>query len=207
MYKILELSSVYDNIQKLLGYERYQSKIYNNYIKENLKSSSKVLDLGCGTSSIVKHFNEINFYLGIDNNKDYLSKAENNLREKKITSLLLNLDLERHQIDKVVSERGFNLILLFGVMHHIPDNELLSLLENIKKLAGNECRLITADPAIYKAQNYIPKIIAKLDRGRYVRSPDEYRNILKKATNIVKDDLILSDMLIPSEAFVSVCQI
>jgi len=89
--------------------------------------SLEVLDLGCGNCRFA-YFLKKNFdnytinYTGIDNSDFLLYQARANLKnvDGKLLYCLYKQDLILDQWDQYLFGKKFNLIVLFGVMHHIP---------------------------------------------------------------------------------------
>jgi tRNA (uracil-5-)-methyltransferase TRM9 len=101
-----------------------------------LASPLSVLDVGCGNgrfalflSSHVSQFT----YFGLDNNKPLLDRARETLKH-------LNIHLEPHDIVENPSLKHpdigqFDLVTLFGVLHHVPGaNNRIALMQTLSQL-------------------------------------------------------------------------
>lgn len=93
----------------------------------------KVLDIGCGNGrfgeflwkeKVHKKF----IYHGADNSKELLAFAEKRLAEYKFEKQLFYLDvidaLINNKLDEVLPQKKYQVITLFGVLHHIPSFKL-----------------------------------------------------------------------------------
>ncbi len=116
------------------------------------KDKIKVLDLGCGNGRFAQFLkeNKVKFkYLGLDNNQALLDRTKTNLSGLEIDFELKKLDLvdlvNKEQL-QTSFEQKFNLIVLFGVIHHIPSFDLRSKLINhlSQLLTKNGLLVITA---------------------------------------------------------------
>jgi tRNA (uracil-5-)-methyltransferase TRM9 len=93
-------------------------------------SEFKVADVGCGNGRFAKFLSQHrqNFsYLGTDNNQPLLAEAEKICQENAITAEFKKNDMvETLLADHQLFEPGqkFDVITLFGVLHHIPSFEL-----------------------------------------------------------------------------------
>jgi len=104
-------------------------------IKQRFPKSEElcVLDIGCGNGrfgSFLKEQLEISInYTGIDSNTYLLQKAQEKLPE----ATFIKSDILKFDYSSL--ESNFNLIAVFGVLHHIPGYEnRLQLLKNLKNL-------------------------------------------------------------------------
>ncbi|MEY4401596.1 MAG: hypothetical protein RL072_1461 [Actinomycetota bacterium] len=146
-----------------------------------------VLDVGCGTASVLKLLPQVN-YVGIDHNPDYISKAQKSFGEK---GRFVVCDVN----DPAFKQLGvFDRVLLLGVLHHLDDSQCLQLMSSLAGCLAKNGRLITFDNTLAKGQHPIATMLSRLDRGRFSRSPDEYRSIIASTFEIeyevVRHDLM-----------------
>ena len=71
-YKLLFNSRIYNFSQYILGASIFRK----NFIKSlNIQKNANILDIGCGTSTILSYLNEPNYY-GYDINSDNIEYAK-----------------------------------------------------------------------------------------------------------------------------------
>jgi 2-polyprenyl-3-methyl-5-hydroxy-6-metoxy-1,4-benzoquinol methylase len=130
----------------------------NNSDKENTDKTLKVLDIGSGNGRfgefLAKKANVDFEYLGIDSSDILLERAKDKLKSIKLESEhLKGFDLKKIDItEKILNDEGlianskkFDLIVLFGVMHHLPgENTRINLLKRVKELLSDNGILIFA---------------------------------------------------------------
>ena len=139
---------------------------------------NRILDLGCGTATILTAMSNVE-YTGIDNNSRYIEKAVERFGHR---GKFICADLN----DEIVATLGtFDKVLLLGVMHHLPDDSIEQIMALIPKLLRPQGVLITMDPAIEKNQHPIARIMARIDRGRFVRSKDGYVALIQSKLTII----------------------
>ena len=181
---VLGKSKIYDLAMSLVG-ARYVTE--HIALEINAASGDRVLDIGCGTASILSYLPSVN-YIGIDSNPEYISQAKMRFGEFGDFRCISVDDLHIETMEK------FDRILLLGVLHHLTDLQIQSLVGNISGLLSSKGRLITCDGVFTPRQNPIAKLLLKLDRGRYVRTQSEYLSLLSSALTI-KQSHIKTDLL------------
>ena len=89
-----------------------------------------ILDLGCGNARFAGFLQEQALpvkYHGVDFSQDLLQKAKDSLTRLKIEYQLTQLDIVQQLIDgklPTTLNQQYNLIVAFGVLHHIPSFQL-----------------------------------------------------------------------------------
>lgn len=119
--------------------------VTNGYIVNN----PKILDIGCGNGRFLKELYsnrviERGSYVGIDSSKELIEIAEENVKEVKNVFLqFYHLDLvSKPDIVRYLNTK-FNLVVMFGLMHHIPDYQnRLNLINQAMRLLDKEGLLV-----------------------------------------------------------------
>jgi SAM-dependent methyltransferase len=146
-----------------------------------------VLDVGCGTATILSLLPDIR-YVGIDHNPRYIMKARDEYGSR---GEFLALDVN----DKAFDQLGeFDRVLLLGVLHHLSDVECKKLLSQLASSLKPGGHLTTFDNALVKGQHPLARLLAKADRGRFARSPEEYRELIETAFD-VESEIVRHDLL------------
>src|SRR5262245_17050490 len=175
--RILSSPSVYEFFSRALGGERARTLL----VRERVRPSSgmRVLDLGCGPGTLFDHLGDVR-YVGIDVSKAYIRRASRTFAgraEFRVgDATALDGDL-----------RDFDLVLAFGVLHHVNDDAAVRLFEQACLALRREGRLVTVDAALVAD---MPRLIAdrivRWDRGAHVRSPSDYGRLAKTTFPIVR---------------------
>lgn len=161
----------------------------------------KVLDLGCGPGTST-HFFRKEDYLGIDISKNYIDAAKLRHPDYSFECIdFTSLTTESH----LVPSGGFNLILAYGLMHHL-DDALCEVFfkKSFELLQPNGC-IICFDGCIYPNQLKRKSIIVKADRGKYIRSPEKLIHLSELAgfncvSTIEEDSLLIPYSLLALSA-------
>ena len=170
IYSLLSNPFVYSIGQKISGGTPFWRKIVNKFI---FKNGAKVLDIGCGPADLLDSMPEVDYY-GYDTNSSYINHAKKRYKNrgkfycKKFTS---------KDIKKLPK---FDHVLLFGVLHHLSDAEIIKLMSLLKKKLKKTGNIITVEPVYIPNQNPFEKFVIKMDRGSNVKSKKEYVSLMKK---------------------------
>lgn len=169
--------------QRLLG----QPFIYNHLrpfvvggidwsrLHHNLEAGPEdvILDIGCGTGVAHDYLKGFAAYHGYDTDPVAIDFAR-----KKAGAANVNYEcrmVTAAEISRIQPTR----IILGGLLHHLNDEESLSLL---KMCASASCvkRIATSD-VVYLPGQFVSNLLAYFDRGRFVRHPGEYVELINKA--------------------------
>lgn len=124
-----------------------------NYGKQ-IKTGSKVLDVGCGNGRLLNIFNKKIGYLGVDNSEKLLAEARK-----------LHPDFEFKKADifglSKLPELNFDYVFCIAVFHHIPGRDLrIQALKQLKNKINEDGRIILTVWNL-RAQDKYKKLIWK----------------------------------------------
>lgn len=140
-----------------------------------------IVDLGCGDAIIASFLDSETRYIGIDHNPRYIEKAR---------SLYPNFKFHLGNLSELeLIPQKQSIFLLIGVVHHLSDEEVISLISKIKQENTNPV-IICWDGLRLPKQNFIARLLNDFDRGKYVRYLEGYKKILTDFDFIVRDDLL-----------------
>jgi SAM-dependent methyltransferase len=129
----------------------------------------RILDVGCGPGTNAGRFASAE-YVGVDVNDRYLAIARRKYRGRFIQADLATADL---------SALGtFDTILVNSFLHHLPDDAVVRILQQLKHLlepGGRVHLLELVDPE----RRSVAKLMATLDRGRFVRPLAVWRQLFE----------------------------
>ena len=180
IYSFLLNSYFYNFLQSILGATNFRKK----FIKDlNIKKNAKILDIGSGTSIILKFLNEPTYY-GYDVNSNNIDYAKKKFGDK---GIFYNKPFTKEEVTKLPK---FDYIFLFGFIHHVNDEEILKLLKLLKTCLSKDGCVCSIDGVIEKNQNPIAKFLILKDRGKFVRTKESYIKIAKKIFSKVDTSII-----------------
>jgi SAM-dependent methyltransferase len=181
--QLLARASVYRAFGRMVGASRARRSFVEDYVRP--VAGQRVLDIGCGTGELVDYLAGLD-YDGFDASPEYIRSARARYPGVRFTCEPISARVARP--DRV------DVAIACGVLHHLDDDEALELLH----LASASCRaggrLVTLDGCYVAGQSVIARTMLAWDRGRYVRTRDEYerlfRTVFPRVTAVVRHDLL-----------------
>jgi ubiquinone/menaquinone biosynthesis C-methylase UbiE len=201
IYGLLNISLIYKLIQNLAR-ERYCKKwLAENYW--DLKGGEKVIDFGCGPGNSIKFIPKDVEYIGYDINADYIRTAE-----KKFGNRATFIVGTAHDFINKPDNRMNNsdIVLITGVLHHVEDNEVLDIFRLAERILAPGGRLICLEPTYLVHQGCISKWFLNRDRGRNIRTEDEWKNLLNNVFNTFSTNITTGLLRIPYTHIIIVCR-
>ncbi len=136
-------------------------------------AGSRVLDVGCGTGDLARLLPQVR-YVGVDHNPAYLTG------EPAVTEgpRFVHADLaELGDLDI----GSFDLAVAVGVIHHLDDDLAADVTAEVRRRLVPGGRFVTVDPVFHPDQRTVARVLMALDRGRYVRHPNDYERLMRGA--------------------------
>lgn len=69
--------------------------------------------------------------------------------------------------------KPFNAVFACALLHHLTDDQVLTLCDEVIPLLGPGGTFMTCDPCFDSGNSRLSHFVASCDRGRYVRYPDQ----------------------------------
>lgn len=183
---IFSSALIYNLAQRMVGAEKARHLLVHDYFPS--RNSYRMLDIGCGTAEILRHLPASIDYHGFDASEAYIRQA---------TQLFGSRGTFRAEFVREATLDdlgGFDIVLAFGLLHHLDDHEadILFKLANHALVPGG--KLLTIDPAYVDGQNSMAKWVISKDRGQCIRTPEEYTRLARghfsMINTIVRHDLL-----------------
>lgn len=182
---LLGRASNYDLLQTLIGAPRGRRTLAQEYIQA--ESEMRVLDIGCGTGSILTYLPPVD-YLGFDLNPGYVAAARERFGER---GRFRCADVNAAPPEAV---GHFDRILAISLLHHLDDSEVAALMEWAHRLLSPRGRFITVDPCHLPGQSAVARFLIQRDRGRNIRTAGGYsdlaRTVFSAVEVTVREDLL-----------------
>ena len=198
--KLLAFSRLYEFFTHLLGGKKARRWLAKNVWK--LKGGETVVDLGCGSGTVLEYMPSDIDYVGVDISESYIRAARKRFSERgrfflgNVSDFLNQDDLPIRPADMVLSN---------GLLHHLPDDEVIEVLELTKRILKPNGRLVCLEATYLAHQAKLSKWIVSTDRGRYVRSEQEWKELLSRACNNYSTWILTGLIRIPYTHIVIEC--
>ncbi|MBX7066633.1 MAG: class I SAM-dependent methyltransferase [Parachlamydiales bacterium] len=184
---ILGIGRVYDLFQWIIGANEVRRRFIQEFVCP--KNRDALLDFGCGTGTILNYLPSAVQYYGVDISQEYINHAKMRFGERGIfVCSNVNNPQFLSQFPK------FDLVIAFGLLHHLSDDEVINLFRVVKNSMKETGRCITLDNCFVKEQSMFARLIIKKDRGQNIRNKEGYEALATEVFSNVKTT-ILHDML------------
>ncbi|MEO8902273.1 MAG: class I SAM-dependent methyltransferase [Polyangiaceae bacterium] len=154
------------------------------YDRVQATAADVVLDVGCGTGDALRYLTSFARYEGIDTDEIAIGFARKTYGEQpKVTfscQLCTAEDVARIQPSRV---------LLCGLLHHLSDDQVLTLLAALKASPKLQ-RIVTSD-IVYLDKSLVSNFLASMDRGRFCRRRDEFEALVARASLRVVESTVI----------------
>ena len=175
--KALDLPFFYQTFQEAGGFFGARVKAIAEFVK--IEPGMRVIDIGCGPGHIVKYLPAGVDYIGFDIDQSYVTHAKEKFGSRGRFFC---------RFFDAATAKEFapaDIVMMNGVLHHIPDDELASTLRNIRSVLRSGGLLFTLDGCYRGGQSAFRKWLLDNDRGRFVRDEGGYRKVLGEIFEIV----------------------
>jgi SAM-dependent methyltransferase len=137
-------------------------------IRSEERRRPRVLDLGCGTGELAPVFLKRGYsYVGIDIEDERIAYAAKKYPKGKF-----------HVMDASALEYPdgyFDQILVTGVLHHLSDEDVRSIVKEMKRVLRPDGRaLVMEDIALRGSLNLLGALVHLADEGAHIRRPHQY---------------------------------
>ncbi|MGA2242247.1 MAG: class I SAM-dependent methyltransferase [Verrucomicrobiota bacterium] len=163
---LLNLPASYRLFRSMVGGE----SAWRTYLAEYVKPApgDKILDIGCGPADVLNYLPAVN-YTGLDISPEYICSARKRFGAR---GRFCCGDVGLATIE---GEQGtFDLVLAIGMIHHLDDAQAARLFDLARLALRPTGRLVTYDGCYVPQQSHIARWLLAKDRGKFVRTREEY---------------------------------
>ena len=193
-------------MHKSWAYSAFRNFVLKTQATEHWKNhwqrivpGDSVLDIGCGTGESLETMPEIS-YLGLDYNAGYVERARGRYGSRGEFRVF---DISH---DVLAESNRFDLVLCYGVLHHLTDGQVAKLMETAHRAMKPTGRLLTLDGVYHEGQPLLSRWMVSRDRGRFVREEKEYLRLAGLHFTNVRHELMQNMLRIPFSHIVMECR-
>lgn len=193
--QLAENPKLFEVFERIFGADSQKKLVY----RKAFKTKKRLLDFGCSTGNTTEAFLDFD-YVGIDLDPGCIRYAKGRWKEYPNIKFIA-----KDIFKKPFKSNYFDYILFAGTGHHISDDLFLPIFRELQYTLKKGGELWFYD--ILKPQKNSPlltKLLAHLDRGRYIRSLKDYEKIFNKVKEVritEKKVYKITDTLIPQEDY------
>jgi SAM-dependent methyltransferase len=198
---LLAIPALYDAFQAGVGAYAWHRRVLRTHVLPTLPRGAKVLDIGCGTAEVLQHLPADAEYHGFDRNEAYISRARRLFPDRRASFRCAEFRGELPDDGK-----RYDLVLAIGLLHHLGDDDVASLMRAARNVLAADGRMITLDPVITERQSAAARFLVMHDRGRNVRQQAEYARLARASFARVDEILDERPMYIPYTGLILVCR-
>ena len=153
----------------------------------NAGSDDRILDIGCGGGDALRYLESFETYHGFDTDEVAISFAR-----QRPEAARPNVHFETALVGQATfQDIDPTRVMMNGLLHHLDDDTAVELLRMCGATRTVE-RIVTGDP-VYLTGEPLNNILARLDRGHFVRRIEGYRALVARAgLSIVRTEVIRS---------------
>jgi SAM-dependent methyltransferase len=170
LHRVLKFSFVYTLFQTGISRRDVAGRLRDELYPELGSRPLRVLDIGCGPAAFYARHQSLQAftYVGIEPNSAYVEDAR-----RRFPKVELHAGTVPEVRDAIRGQ--FDLVVLEGVLHHIDDATAQESLAFAAERLAPGGRLVAIDPVLLEQQHPVARALARLDRGKHVRTLDGYR--------------------------------
>ena len=194
----LKVPFLYNLFQGVVGGNALRRRIIQNHARA--RPGDKVIDIGCGPAQALQSLSDVE-YLGLDINPDYIAFARRMYGDK---GTFIVGDTRSLRGDSRFKDA--DIVIAVAVLHHLDDEEAADCIRFAYDALKRGGRLICHDPCWIPSQGMFSKCIMSHDRGRNIRTEQQYRQIVAKFFGNVRAWVDTKPMRIPYVSVLLECE-
>lgn len=195
--RILAVPAIYRYFRNFAGNDNVRQRYSDEFIRAGV--GARVLDIGCGTGDILKFLPAVD-YTGFDISPDYIESAKRKFGDRG------RFFCEPVGSSVNVPESSFDVVLAHGVLHHLDDDEVMSLFSIAHRSLKPGGRLVTFDGCFTEDQSYLARFFVSRDRGQFVRNREAYEDLARRTFRHVNVTILNDQIRIPYTHIVMECR-
>jgi SAM-dependent methyltransferase len=192
---VLAIPAAYQLWSSVVGGGAYDKVLVNEYVRPS--AGGRILEIGCGPGTIVRYLPPSE-YLGFDLSPSYIEQAKKRFPNA-------NFVCERVSQFSLAKEQSFDVVLAFGIVHHLEDAEARQLFQIAHDALRPGGKLVTSDGVWTDGQSPVARWLLSRDRGEHIRNEREYVGIASQVFSNVRPSVRHDLLRIPYTHLILEC--
>ena len=194
----LKIPLLYNAFQAAVGATALRRRLIEKHVRA--KPGDKVIDIGCGSALALQSLPGVQ-YLGLDINSDYIAFAR---RTHGARGTFVVGDVRSLRADSRF--RDADIVMALGVLHHLDDREAGDCIQFAHDALKPNGRFVCHEACWIPNQGSVSKYIMGSDRGRNIRTEQQYRDLAGKVFSKIEARVDTKPMRIPYVTIVLECE-
>jgi SAM-dependent methyltransferase len=194
----LNIPFVYNAFSAAVGANALRRKLIQNHVRA--KRGDKLIDIGCGSALALQWLPEVQ-YIGLDINPDCIAFASRTYGTK---GTFVVGDARSLQADSRFQDA--DIVMALGILHHLHDQDAADCIQFAHDALKPNGRFVCHEACWIPNQGAVSKYIMGSDRGRNIRTEEQYRQLAGKIFNKLDAWVNTNPLRIPYVTIVLECE-
>ena len=194
----LNVPFVYNAFSAAVGANALRRRLIQNHV--GAKPGDKVIDVGCGSALALQWLPDVQ-YIGLDINPDCIAFARRTSGSK---GTFVVGDARSVRADPRFNDA--DIVMAIGTLHHLDDEDAAQCIQFAYDVLKTGGRFVSHDACWVPAQGALSRYIMSADRGRNIRTEQQYRQLAAKVFREVDTWVDTKPMRIPYVTVVVECE-
>jgi SAM-dependent methyltransferase len=194
----LKVPLVYNVFGAVVGANALRRRLIQNHVRA--QPGDKVIDIGCGSAQALHFLPDVE-YIGLDINPDCIAFARRTYGSR---GTFVVGDMQSVRGDSRFKDA--DIVMALGVLHHLDDQDAAHCIQFAHDALKPNGRFVCHEACWVSNQGAVSKYIMGSDRGRNIRTEQQYRELAAKVFRNVEARVDTKPMRIPYVTIVLECE-
>ena len=188
VHRMLNLTWAYALVLRVSGASAGRREFFRTHAE--IPPGSRVIEIGCGHGKNIEYMAEGVAYTGCDYNPRYISHAQHRYGARGRFVCASAEDFEQRRLGE------FDVALVVSVLHHLNDEQVHALAAGARAALRPGGVLLVWEPCWTPSQGRLDRLMLSLDRGRFVRTADQYARLLRTTFGHVETRFLMTPKML-----------
>jgi len=194
----LKVPFVYNAFQAAVGATALRRRLIQRHVRP--KPNDKVIEIGCGSAPALHWLPNVE-YIGFDVNAECIALARRTYGSR--ATFVVG---DSYSVQNDLRFRNADIVMAIGLLHHLDDEDAANCIRFACEALKTNGRFVCHEPCWIPNQGAISKYVMSMDRGRNIRSEQQYRQLAVKVFKNVDAWIDTTPLRIPYVSIVLECE-